>query len=83
MAQDISLKAAAKATIAVGQWRDTVVKRMHKKADRDKGASIVEYAGLVVIIALIVVAVKATNLGTLIAAALTTAVTTITGGGAA
>ncbi|MFI0979714.1 hypothetical protein ACH4SP_22275 [Streptomyces sp. NPDC021093] len=78
MAQDISLKAAAKAMIAVGQWRDTVVERMHKKAD--KGASIVEYAGLVVIIALIVVAVKGTNLGALIAGALTAAVGRITAG---
>ncbi|MFJ6695817.1 hypothetical protein ACIQM4_07065 [Streptomyces sp. NPDC091272] len=78
MAQDITNKAAAKAVVAVGQWRDTVVDRMHKKADR--GASIVEYAGLVVIIALIVVAVRGTNLGATISAALTAAVGRITAG---
>lgn len=79
MAQDITLKAAAKARIAVGQWRDTVVERMRQKADQ--GASVVEYAGLVVIIALIIVAVTKLKLDETISQAIGDAVDTITGGG--
>jgi Flp pilus assembly pilin Flp len=68
-----------KALVAINTWRNTVVSRMQERADQ--GASVVEYAGLVVIIALIVVAVNALNLDTTISGAIGDAVTTITGGG--
>jgi Flp pilus assembly pilin Flp len=67
-----------KAYIAINTWSNTIVRKMRERGDR--GASVVEYAGLVVIIALIVVAVKALNLDQTISQAIGTAVTTITGG---
>ncbi|GAA3374921.1 hypothetical protein GCM10020367_40670 [Streptomyces sannanensis] len=73
------LKTASKVQIAVGTWRDTVVSRMQKK-HADRGASIVEYAGLLVIIALIVVAVRGLGLQGIISNAISTAVNQITGG---
>jgi Flp pilus assembly pilin Flp len=68
-----------KALVAINTWRNTVVSRMQERADQ--GASVVEYAGLVVIIALIVVAVNALNLDETISTAIQGAVDDITGGG--
>ncbi|MEN8651225.1 hypothetical protein ABCR94_11415 [Streptomyces sp. 21So2-11] len=76
MAKDNALKTATKAQIAITNWRDTTVRRMRA----DAGASVVEYAGLVVVIALIVVAVRALNLDQTISEAIGTAVSDITGG---
>ncbi|MFF0741293.1 hypothetical protein ACFYVL_12930 [Streptomyces sp. NPDC004111] len=68
-----------KAYIAINMWSNTIVSKMRERHDR--GASVVEYAGLVVIIALIVVAVKGLNLDTAISTAINGAVQRITGGG--
>lgn len=68
-----------KAYIAINMWSNTIVSKMRERNDR--GASVVEYAGLVVIIALIVVAVKGLNLDQTISTAIGAAVTKITGGG--
>ncbi|MFJ2745079.1 hypothetical protein ACIO3O_36095 [Streptomyces sp. NPDC087440] len=68
-----------KAMLAITTWRNTVVSRMKERSDR--GASVVEYAGLVVIIALIVVAVNGLGLQDTISAAIGNAVAQITGGG--
>ncbi|MFD3514168.1 hypothetical protein [Streptomyces sp. NPDC058657] len=68
-----------KAYMAINTWSNTIVRKMRERGDQ--GASVVEYAGLVVIIALIVVAVKGLNLDTTISTAIQTAVTQITGGG--
>ncbi|GHH40529.1 hypothetical protein [Streptomyces candidus] len=68
-----------KTLVAINTWRNTVVSKMRERAD--EGASVVEYAGLVVIIALIVVAVNALNLDTTISTAIGEAVADITGGG--
>ncbi|MGW7052545.1 hypothetical protein [Streptomyces sp. NPDC054887] len=77
MAKDITLKTATKAQLAISNWRHTVVTRMQKRAD--EGASVVEYAGLVVVIALIVVAVRELNLDDTISGAIDDAVADITG----
>ncbi|MEV0095996.1 hypothetical protein [Streptomyces sp. NPDC050738] len=74
------LRAITRAQIAVGGWRDTVVARMGKRAG-DRGASVVEYGGLLVIVALIVVAVRGLGLQGTISNAISTAVTNITSGG--
>ncbi|WP_406153840.1 hypothetical protein OG217_13355 [Streptomyces sp. NBC_01023] len=75
MAKDITLKAY----LALGTWRDTVVNRMRRHAG-DSGASIVEYGGLLVIVALIVVAVRGLGLQGIISGAISNAVASITGG---
>ncbi len=78
MSKNITLKTATKAQLKINHWRNTVVTRMQKRAD--DGASVVEYAGLVVVIALIVVAVRGLNLDDTISEAISTAVDDITGG---
>ncbi|WP_328536981.1 hypothetical protein [Streptomyces sp. NBC_00344] len=69
----------AKAHLALAAWRDTVATRMRRHAG-DSGASIVEYGGLLVIIALIVVAVRGLGLQGIISSAIGGAVKSITGG---
>lgn len=59
-------------------WRRTTVARL-RGPDADRGASIVEYAGLLVIVALIVVAVRGLGLDALIAGAVTDAVNSVLG----
>ncbi|WP_274561688.1 hypothetical protein [Streptomyces spiramyceticus] len=76
MSKDITLKTATKAQLAFSNWRNTVVARMQKRAD--EGASVVEYAGLVVVIALIVVAVRELDLDDTISEAISDAVDDIT-----
>jgi Flp pilus assembly pilin Flp len=78
MSNNLTLKTATKAQLAISGWRNTVVSRMQKRAD--EGASVVEYAGLVVVIALIVVAVRELNLDDTISGAIEDAVGDITGG---
>ncbi|WP_093799307.1 hypothetical protein [Streptomyces sp. Wb2n-11] len=78
MSKNITLKTATKTRLAIDNWRNTVVTRMQQRAD--EGASVVEYAGLVVVIALIVVAVRELNLDDTISGAIGDAVNDITGG---
>ncbi|GHB33322.1 hypothetical protein [Streptomyces chryseus] len=78
MSKNLTLKTATKAQLAINSWRNTVVTRMQKRAD--EGASVVEYAGLVVVIALIVVAVRELDLDQTISEAISDAVDDITGG---
>jgi Flp pilus assembly pilin Flp len=78
MSKNLTLKTATKAQLAISNWRNTVVSRMQKRAD--EGASVVEYAGLVVVIALIVVAVRELDLDDTISEAISDAVEDITGG---
>ncbi|MET9518657.1 hypothetical protein [Streptomyces sp. NPDC002994] len=78
MSKNLTLKTATKAQLAISNWRNTVVSRMQKRAD--EGASVVEYAGLVVVIALIVVAVRELDLDQTISEAISDAVDDITGG---
>ncbi|WP_329122090.1 hypothetical protein [Streptomyces sp. NBC_01465] len=77
--RDIRLTAITRTQIAVRGWRDTVVTRMRGRA-ADGGASVVEYGGLLVIVALIVVAVRGLGLQDTISSAISTAVGNITGG---
>ncbi|MFI5802548.1 hypothetical protein [Streptomyces sp. NPDC051561] len=67
-----------KAYISLTMWSKATVQNMRERQDR--GASVVEYAGLVVIIALIVVAVNELDLDTTISEAISDAVDDIVGG---
>ncbi|GAA2954429.1 hypothetical protein [Streptomyces enissocaesilis] len=78
MSKNITLKTATKTQLAINNWRNTVVTHMRQRAD--EGASVVEYAGLVVVIALIVVAVRGLGLDDTISTAIGDAVEDITGG---
>ncbi|KPH97466.1 hypothetical protein OK074_6494 [Actinobacteria bacterium OK074] len=61
------------------EWRRTVASRMRGRG-RDAGAGFVEYAGLLIIIAAIFTAIKALGLDNVISGAISTAVTSVTGG---
>lgn len=73
MTKDIVLKATVSSQIAARNWRDTVISRMRKRGS-DEGASMVEYAGLVIIVAAIIGLVKGLNLDDKISKAVDTAV---------
>ena len=49
--------------------------------DRDRGASATEYAGIVILVAGIIIAIRALNLDTLISTAIVNAVNQVVGGG--
>ncbi|MEU6226927.1 hypothetical protein [Streptomyces sp. NPDC047042] len=61
------------------RWTWTVVSRM-RGGQRDRGAGFVEYAGLMIIVAGIFVLIRGLNLGSIISGAISTAVTSVTGG---
>jgi hypothetical protein len=63
-----------------GRWRKTVVSRM-RGPGRDAGAGFVEYAGLMIIIAGIFVAIKGLGLDGKISEAVMNAVNNVIGGG--
>ncbi|MBT2506101.1 hypothetical protein J7I98_09365 [Streptomyces sp. ISL-98] len=80
MTKDIVLRTTVNTQIAARNWRDTVITRMRKRGS-DEGASMVEYAGLVIIVAAIIGLVKGLNLDTKISTAVGAAVDKVLGGG--
>ncbi|MFD7899653.1 hypothetical protein [Streptomyces sp. NPDC059743] len=76
---NITLKAATAAKVYVGTWANTTVTAM--KARRDKGQGAVEYLGVIVLVALIIVAIVGTDIDKTIADALTQAVDDIVNAG--
>ncbi|QXE34951.1 hypothetical protein KQY30_12370 [Streptomyces sp. GMY02] len=72
---NITLKAATAAKVYVGTWANTTVTAM--KARRDKGQGAVEYVGVIVLVALIIVAIVGTGVADDIAQGLTDKVTEI------
>ncbi|MFE2595198.1 hypothetical protein ACWCOZ_04805 [Streptomyces sp. NPDC001840] len=72
---NITLKAATAAKVYVGTWANTTVTAM--KARRDKGQGAVEYVGVIVLVALIIVAIVGTGVAEDIAQGLTDKVTEI------
>lgn len=61
-------------------WRHAVSRRL-RGAHADRGAGFVEYAGLLLLIAAIVVAVVSVGVDTMVANAIQEAVQTVIGGG--
>lgn len=74
-----TLRTAAKVRACAGSWVNTTAEALRRRRDRGQGA--VEYLGIIILVALIIVAVVATNIDTVIADALTSAVNKVTGAG--
>ncbi|MCX4512962.1 MULTISPECIES: hypothetical protein [Streptomyces] len=66
---NITLKAASNARVYIGSWAKTTVEAIQRRSDKGQGA--VEYVGVIVLVALIIVAVVGTDIDTTIANALT------------
>lgn len=64
---------------AVSRWRDRVAERLHGRWS-DRGASAIEYAGIVIIVAAIILAVRGLGLDTAISSAVAKAVNNVIGG---
>ncbi|WP_314171856.1 hypothetical protein [Streptomyces winkii] len=64
---------------AIRNWRRRVTERMHGR-ESDRGASAIEYAGIVIIVAAIILAIRGLGLNTAISAAVAKAVNSIIGG---
>ncbi|MFF3749821.1 hypothetical protein ACFYYH_05065 [Streptomyces sp. NPDC002018] len=72
---NITLKAATAAKVYVGTWANTTVTAM--KARRDRGQGAVEYVGVIVLVALIIVAIVGTGVAEDIATGLSDKVSEI------
>lgn len=59
------LKAAATTRAYVGHWANTAVERMKRRGDKGQGA--IEYVGIIILVAAIVIALLNTNMGNTIA----------------
>lgn len=70
-----TLKAATSAKLYVGSWAKTAVTAMKRRGDKGQGA--VEYVGVIVLVALIIVAIVGTGVADDIAQGLTDKVTEI------
>lgn len=64
---------------AMRRWRHRVAERLHGRWS-DRGASAIEYAGIVIIVAAIILAIRGLGLNTAISAAVAKAVNSILGG---
>lgn len=76
---DVTLKAVSKAKSYVGTWTNTTTEALKRRRDRGQGA--VEYLGIIILVALIIVAVVATGIAGTIADALSAAVAKVTSAG--
>ncbi|WP_181766450.1 hypothetical protein [Streptomyces albidus (ex Kaewkla and Franco 2022)] len=65
---------------AMRRWRHRVAERLHGR-ESDSGAGAIEYAGIVIIVAGIILAIRGLGLDTAISAAIANAVNSILGGG--
>jgi Flp pilus assembly pilin Flp len=65
---------------AMRRWRQRVADRMHGP-ESESGAGAIEYAGIVIIVAGIILAIRGLGLDTAISAGIATAVNNILGGG--
>ncbi|MGS2590116.1 hypothetical protein [Streptomyces hebeiensis] len=75
---NITLKAAAHAKVYVGSWANTAVSAI--KSRRDQGQGAVEYVGVIVLVALIIVAIVGSGVDETIADGLTEQVEEILSG---
>lgn len=65
---------------AIRAWSKRTAARLHDR-DADRGVTSIEYAGIVILVAGIIIAVRALGLDTQIANAVNTWVSAIVGGG--
>ncbi|MFC4492843.1 hypothetical protein ACFPA8_01665 [Streptomyces ovatisporus] len=65
---------------AMRRWRQRVAERMQGR-ESESGAGAIEYAGIVIIVAGIILAIRGLGLDTAISAGIATAVNNILGGG--
>ncbi|WP_329064013.1 hypothetical protein [Streptomyces sp. NBC_01429] len=72
---NITLKATTATKVYVGTWANTAITAM--KSRRDKGQGAVEYVGVIVLVALIIVAIVGTGVADDIANGLTDKVSEI------
>ncbi|OEV09900.1 pilus assembly protein Flp/PilA [Streptomyces sp. Amel2xB2] len=63
---------------AVRRWRHSVTERLHGRWS-DRGASAIEYAGIVIIVAAIILAIRGLGLNTAISGAIAKAVNSVLG----
>ena len=64
---------------AMRGWRQRVAERLHGR-ESESGAGAIEYAGIVIIVAGIILAIRGLGLDTAISSAIATAVNSILGG---
>lgn len=64
---------------AMIRWRLSVAERLHGRWS-DRGASAIEYAGIVIIVAAIILAIRGLGLNTAISGAIAKAVNSVLGG---
>ncbi|MCQ6554557.1 hypothetical protein NPS70_15325 [Streptomyces sp. C10-9-1] len=76
---DNTLKAAARVKVHIGSWADTAARSLRHRSDRGQGA--VEYVGVIVLVALIIVAIVGTGVADDIAQGLTDKVSEILNAG--
>jgi Flp pilus assembly pilin Flp len=74
-----SLRTTTKARVYAASWVNTTAEALRRRRDRGQGA--VEYLGIIILVALIIVAVVATNIDDTIANALRQAVDKVTNAG--
>jgi hypothetical protein len=65
---------------AMRRWRRRVAERL-RGPESESGAGAIEYAGIVIIVAGIILAIRGLGLDTAISSAIATAVNTVVGGG--
>ncbi|WP_326688272.1 MULTISPECIES: hypothetical protein [unclassified Streptomyces] len=64
---------------AMRSWRDRTLNRMRGRA-ADRGANSIEYAGIVILVAGIILAIRALGLDAIISGAIANAVSAVLGG---
>ncbi|GAA3755096.1 hypothetical protein [Streptomyces tremellae] len=77
--KDTTPRPAARARVHVGTWVRTATRSLTRHPDRGQGS--IEYLGIIILVALIIVAVVATGIDDTIANALRSAVNKVTGAG--
>jgi Flp pilus assembly pilin Flp len=76
---DTAQRLAARASAYVGTWANTTTRALKRHGDRGQGS--IEYLGIIILVALIIVAVVATGIDDTIATALKSAVDKVTSAG--
>ncbi|MBP0458254.1 hypothetical protein JFN87_12185 [Streptomyces bomunensis] len=81
-----TLGAAARARVYVGTWANTAARALRRGARdrdraRDRGQGSIEYLGIIILVALIIVAIVGTGIDKTIADALKSAVAKVTSAG--
>ena len=79
MSKASNAERAVSAMSAVSRWRDSVGERLQGRWS-DRGASAIEYAGIVIIVAAIILAIRGLGLDNAISSAVSKAVNNIIGG---